>query len=287
MYHQIAPGMGCSRPMQTRWLVLVGLGGCADPLPSPSTVDVLRILALSTATPEVRPGEALAVRAVWHDPLGGRAIRWRWRLCDPGAADDPRTCARATGSVELGSGETDRAELPAAELALRGTETERTLVVYAIACPVTDAVIDPQEGRLACPEGVGSEAFRRVTVRATGALNRPPPIAAWTVDQSGRSTPLEDGATVPPGPLSLTLTPGDGAAESFDGGSESLMASVYVSTGSVAPPRVVTEPGVVAPMAFRWTPERVLSGGEVARVWAVLRDQRGGETVRSVTVTAR
>jgi len=27
-------------------------------------------------------------------------------------------------------------------------------------------------------------------------------------------------------------------------------------------------------------------GGEVARVWAVLRDQRGGESARSVIVTA-
>lgn len=273
--------------MRTRWLVLAGLGGCADPLPSPSTVDVLRILALSTDTPEVRPGDALAVRAVWHDPLGGRAIRWRWRLCDPGAAGDPRVCARASGSVELGSGETDRVELPASELSLRGTESERTLVVYAIACPVLDAVIDGREGRLVCPEGNGSEAFRRVTVRASGPLNRPPPIAAWTLEQSGRSVPLEDGVAVSPGPLSLTLTPGDGAAEAFDGGSESLMGSVYVSSGVVAPPRVVTEPGVVAPMAFLWTPGQVLSGGEVARVWAVLRDQRGGETVRSVTITGR
>ncbi|MBK8691290.1 MAG: hypothetical protein IPN17_03015 [Deltaproteobacteria bacterium] len=247
---------------------------------------MLRILALSTATPEVRPGEALAVRAVWHDPLGGRGLRWRWRLWTRAAADDPRACAGPPGASSWGPGRQTPGELLAAELA-PGTETERTLVVYAIACPAMDSVIDLREGRLVCPQGVGSEAFRRVTVRATGALNRPPPIAAWTLDQSGRSIPLEDGASVTAGPLSLTLTPGDGAAEAFDGGSESLMASVYVSTGSVAPPRVVTEPGVVAPMAFRWTPGRVLSGGEVARVWAVLRDQRGGETVRSVTVTGR
>ncbi len=285
------------RAMRTRWLVLMGLAGCADPLPSPSTVDVLRILALTTATPEVRPGEGLGVTAVWFDPVAGRSVRWRWRLCDPGVADDPRACARATGSIELASGEADHVEVAATALALRGGETSRGWVVYAIACPGVEAAIDPREGRLVCPQGVGSEAFRRVTVSASAPLNHPPPIGAWTLDQLGRAISLGDGAMVTAGSLascegdcptlSLTLTPASGAAEAFDGGAESLLASVYVSSGSVAPPRVVTEPGVVAPMVFRWTPGRVVAGGEVARVWAVLRDQRGGETARSVTITAR
>ena len=284
------------RAMRTRWLALMGLAGCADPLPSPSTVDSLRILALTTATPEVRPGVGLGVTAVWFDPVAGRSVRWRWRMCDPGAADDPRACARATGSTELASGETDRVELPATALALRGSETAHSWVVYAIACPGAEAEIDPREGRLMCPGGAGSEAFRRVTVRASAPLNRPPPIAAWTLEQPGRSIALDDGAVVSAGPLatcdgdcptlSLALTPASGAAEAFDGGSESLMASVYVSSGSVAPPRLVTDPGVVAPMVFRWTPGRVVAGGEVARVWAVLRDQRGGESARAVTITA-
>lgn len=283
--------------MRMRWLALVGLAGCADPLPSPSTVDSLRILALTTATPEVRPGAGLGVTAVWFDPVAGRSVRWRWRLCDPGAADDPRTCARASGSTELASGEADHVELPATALALRDRETERTWVVYAIACPGMAAEIDPREGRLVCPGGAGSEAFRRVIVRASAPLNQPPPIGGLTLDQVGRALPLEDGTVVAAGPLaacdgdcptlSLTLTPASGAAEALDGGAESLMASVYVSSGSVSPPRVVTDPGVVAPMVFRWTPGRVVSGGEVARVWAVLRDQRGGETARSVTITAR
>lgn len=283
--------------MRTRWLVLMGLAGCADPLPSPSTVDVLRILALTTATPEVRPGAGLGVVAVWFDPVAGRSLRWRWRLCDPGVADDPRACARATGSTELASGEADHVEVPATALALRGSETARTWVVYTITCPGTVAAIDPREGRLVCPQGVGSEAFRRVTVRASEPLNRPPPIGDWTLDQVGRAISLEDGAVVTAGSLAacegdcptlaLTLTPMPGAAETFDGGAESLLASVYVSSGSVGPPRVVTDPGVVAPMVFRWTPGRVMAGGEVARVWAVLRDQRGGETARAVTITAR
>ena len=284
--------------MRTRaWLGLSMLAACSDPLPSPSTVDVLRILALTTATPEVRPGAGIAVRAVWADPVGGRPVRWRWRLCDPGVADDPRVCARASGATELASGEVDRVEVVAAHLALRPAEVERTWVVYAIACPGADAVIDPGEARLVCPRGDGSEAFRRVTVRATAPLNRAPGIAAWSIERAGSSTPLEDGASVSVGPLvacdgdcpalTLTLTPSPDAAEAFDGGAESLLASVYVGSGTVAPPRVVTDPGVVAPMVARWTPGRVVLGGEVARVWAVLRDQRGGEAVRAVTITAR
>lgn len=284
--------------MRTRgWLGLSVLAGCADPLPSPSTVDVLRVLALTTPTPEVRPGEGLTVRAVWFDPVGGREVRWRWRLCDPGAADDPRACARAAGVTELASGDRDEVEVPAAALTLGPGGADRTWVVYAIACPVIGAALDPREGRLVCPEGVGSEVFRRVSVRATAALNRPPAIAAWTLDRPPGRQPLDDGAEVAVGglaacdgdcaPLSLALTPGEGAAEAYDGGAETLLASVYVSSGSVAPPRVVTAPGVVAPMEVRWTPGRVERGRAVGRVWAVLRDQRGGETARAVTITAR
>lgn len=276
-----------------RWcLALTALAGCTDPLPSPSTVDVLRILALTTPTPELRPGDGLSVRALWFDPVGGRAVRWRWRLCDPGVADDPRVCARPTGATELAAGEVDRVEIAAASLAPRDDQAERTWVVYAIACPVTGAVIDPRESRLVCPQGVGSEAFRRVTVRREGALNRPPAIAAWTVDDRGAALPLDDGARVTVGALTpcdgdcpattFTLTPAADASEA----TEALLASIYVTSGSVSPPRAVNEPGVVAPMTLRWTPGRVVSGGEVARVWAVLRDQRGGESARSVIVTA-
>ncbi len=271
-----------------RWLLLAVLGGCTDALPSSSTVDVLRILAMTTATPEVRPGEGITVRALWFDPVGGRLVRWRWRLCDAGVADDPRVCARATGAIELSSGTADQAEITAATL---GT-SDRTWVVYAIACSGMDATIDPREGRLVCPEGVGSEAFRRVTVRTTGELNRPPAIARWTLGHAGQEFALEDGATVAVGGLSacdgdcpsltLTLTPATDAAEA----TESLLGSVYVTSGAVAPPRAVNDPGRVAPMVLRWVPQRVVVGSEVARVWAVLRDQRGGESARSVIVTA-
>lgn len=275
-----------------RWLVLAALGGCTDPLPSTSTVDGLRILALTTATPEVRPGEGITVRALWYDPAGARAVRWRWRLCDPGPADDPRVCARTTGVTELAGGEVTAVDVPAGALALRSGEAERTWVVYAIACPEAEAVVDPNEGRLVCARGVGSEVLRRVAVRSTGALNRPPGIARWEASHAGRATSLEDGATVTlPGltacdgecpSVTLTLTPGDDAAEA----TESLLASVYVTSGSVAPPRAVNEPGAVGAMVLRWTPRRVVAGSEVGRVWAVLRDQRGGESARSVVVTA-
>jgi hypothetical protein len=271
-----------------RWLLLVALGGCTDALPSTSTVDVLRILALTTTTPEVRPGGGVSVRALWFDPVGGRAVRWRWRLCDPGVADDPRVCARATGAIELSSGESDRVEIATANL---GT-SDRTWVVHAIACPGAEATIDPREGRLVCPEGIGSEAFRRVTVRSTGELNRPPGIARWTLGHAGQEFALEDGGTALVGGLAacdgdcpeitLTLTPADDAAEA----TESLLGSVYVTSGAVAPPRAVNDPGLVGPMVLRWKPQRVVLGGEVARVWAVLRDQRGGESARSVIVTA-
>ena len=278
-------------------VVLTLFAGCADPLPSPSTVDVLRVLTLTTTTPEVRPGEGLAVRAVWFDPVGDRPIRWRWRLCDPGAADDPRVCATPGTAVELGSGDRDRVELPAAALGLRAGEPDRTWVVYALACPSADAVLDPVARRLVCPHGVGSEVFRRVTMRATAPLNQPPPIADWSLSHGGSPVALTDGAVVSLDglsecaencpPLALTLSPSPTASEAFAETPESLLGSVYVTSGSVSPPRVANEPGSAAPMAFRWTPTMVVRGREVARVWAVLRDQRGGETVRAVAIIAR
>lgn len=284
--------------MQKRWwLVLAVNMGCTEPLPSTSTVDVLRILALTTPTPEVRPGIAIGVRAVWFDPIGGRRIQWRWRLCNEDLANDPRSCARGIGSTELASGEVDHVEVPAAMLALSGTERSRTWMVYALACPSSGALIAPAEGRLECSDGSGSESFRRVTVHAQAPLNEPPAIGAWTVEHAGRLSSLEDGTTVRVGSLvgcagdcaslTLTLTPAPGASERFGETTESLLGSVYVSSGSVSPPRVVRDPGTEVPMVMHWTPGRVILGGEVAQVWAVLRDQRGGESVRSVTITAR
>ena len=276
--------------------VMAIAAACSDPLPSPSTVDVLRILALTTPTPELRPGDALDVRALWFDPIAGRDVVWRWRLCDPGVADDPRVCALPRGPIELSPGSIDRVSIPADRLALGPDGADRTWIVYAIACPGAAAVV-LSEGRLGCASGGGSEAFRRVTVRSAGALNRDPAIAGWTLDLAGRSIALDDGAVtaIALGPcdgdcpsVSVTLTPADDAPETFAGGAESLLGSIYVSAGAVDPPRQVDDPGSSAAMRFSWTASRgVAGGGTIARVWAVLRDQRGGETARSVTISAR
>ena len=61
-----------------RWIACWSLLGCNDALPSPARLDRLRVLALETDTPDVRPGAAVRVRAVWFDPTD-EALSWRWR----------------------------------------------------------------------------------------------------------------------------------------------------------------------------------------------------------------
>ncbi len=276
-------------------LIAAAVAACTDALPSPSTVDVLRVLALTTPTPEPAPGGDVTLRAVWFDPVPGRSVAWRWRLCDPGPADDPRRCARPTGPMELGSAG-DGASVAASRIALAAGESAHTWVVWVLACVGAPAVPSATEDRLVCPSSVGSEAYRRITVRRDAPRNANPPIAAWGVGAGPSAQELSDGADVSLSiaacdgdcaPIALTLTPSADAAESASDGPESLLGSIYVSAGSVDPPRRAGDPGSVAAMSFAWSVPRVVRGAEIARVWAVLRDQRGGETARAVTLRAR
>lgn len=246
--------MGTLRGVSTA-LVLTA---CGAELPSPSSIQGPRVIALETATPEVRSGDEAQVRARWFDPAG-RAAVMLWRACWEGAGVDPLRCADgATGRDLVGAG--DEVTLPSDLTRERSAGT--LLVVFRLA--------------------VGNErleAFRRIVVGDGAAPNLPPPIAAVTLVEGAVRTEVPDGALIEVGggPVVVEVTTAVGAGEPLpDGGRETLTLSLLTSSGSFDPPRRVGEGALRA----SWVGA---SPGD-ARMWAVLRDDRAGVTTRAWTV---
>lgn len=62
--------------------------GCADPLPRPSLVIGLRLLAITTDSPEAKPGQTVTITPLVVD-TEQRAINYEWAACVvPATADD-------------------------------------------------------------------------------------------------------------------------------------------------------------------------------------------------------
>lgn len=234
---------------------------CAAELPPPSRVDALRLIALLTETPDVRPGEGFAVRALWFDPRG-RAAQARWSWCWEAPGIDPLRCAAGEGAHAI-SETGDVATVPPDALRDRPTGVDAVIVVARI-----EVGADRFEG------------FRRVRVRAQGALNQPPEIVEVAVGEGAARVVIEEGE-VREGALRalrVELVAADGAREPTEaGGAEVLTASFLASAGAFDPPRVV---GGERAFVARWTGDAV---GDV-RFWAVLRDDRGGVRARAWTM---
>lgn len=247
------------------WAVL----GCGDGLPAPSRVDGLRILALVTDTPEVLPGEGVRVRAVWFHPET-HAGRFLWRLCPEAPNGDARECARPTTTFEPVS-DADELRISPDALTLATHQASATWVVYVALCVGTDPRFEPSIGHARCASNAAVEAVRRVTVRREGPLNRVPRVARVVLLADGRTiTPDVGSVVLDDRAWTVRVEPDADAAE----GSEVLMASFYATTGEFTVPRAVGVSGRVTPLQSVWRP-----GVGVSRLWCVLRDQRGGESV--------
>lgn len=271
-----------------RWVARASLVvGCGEALPSPARLDRLRVLALECETPDVRPAATARVRAVWFTP-DRRAVTAHWRVCGD-ASDDPRRCAEASRGSDL-AGDAE-VEVGPSWLTLPAGAARADVVVYLVLCAGVAPTVDASTGRWGCPEDAGVEAFRRITVRAEGALNHPPSIATWTAQLSNGSVTLGEGIVLRGracagdcAPVTLSLSPASGSAEPVEGEApEALMTSFVSSDGELTPPRDVAAPGVVRAMTARWTPSRVPSTDDVT-LGVVLRDQRGGEATRVARV---
>lgn len=289
-----------------RILFTLTLAGCNDflaPLPSPSRVDSLRVLALTTPTPEVYPGTPVAVRAFWVDP-GATAesptLYFRWRLCRETEGSDPRECPASPAGIDLRTdGIGDVVQITPEQLVPSPTELRTVFNVYVALCRGAAPRLDARQGRFVCDNNSFVEATRRVTVRSSGALNQVPRIEGWSLSCGESVVPLPGEVTepveLPPRPANcaswtLAVTPASDAVERTDDGSaETLMVSFFASRGRLDRPRDIAAAGEVRTLQARWTPPAVTDGG-VAQdpwIWVVLRDQRGGEAVREVRLMLR
>lgn len=242
--------------------LLFCLAACAGELPSPSRVDALRVIALTTETPEIRPGTAVTVRALWFDPRG-RPARFAWSWCWEGPGIDPLRCADGEGARTLAS-TGEEAELDAAALRDRPPDADVAIVVVR-----------------ASLDGDRAEAFRRVRVRDQGALNQVPEVRALIVDDGRARVVVGEGdvTEIAARAARVELVATEASRETDAAGvTEVLTASFLASEGSFDPPRVVG----AGPFIARW---RGVEGGEV-RCWAVLRDDRGGVRARAWTLRA-
>lgn len=248
------------RPLQGAVMALCS-AACAAELPSPTRVDALRLIALTTDTPDVRPGDPFAVRALWFDPRG-RPARLRWSWCWEAPGVDPLACA--AGEVGHGLDATgDLVTVPAEASRDRPRGVDTVIVVARV-------------------EAVGErvEGFRRVRVRAEGALNRPPEITEVAIGEGASRAAVGEGEVRETSLRALRVelvAAADAREPTGDGGVEALTASFLASAGSLDPPRVLGGEGT---FVARWTGDAV---GDV-RFWAVLRDDRGGVRARGWTL---
>lgn len=223
--------------------------GCGEALPSPSLVNAPRFIALTTETPELRPGDPVSVRAVFFDPLM-REARFRGWWCWERAGVDPLGCEEvgADGALRFDGSE---GHIGAGSLRAPKEGVTRALVIVEAA--VDDELVT---------------AFRRLAVLDEGPLWRPPTLRRVALREGSREVELIEGQTI-------LLPEGDAPRRlivEFEG-DEAMTASFLTTDGSFSPPRGYGR----SPIEVGWQ-----AGATAERlVWVVLRDDRGGSRVRS------
>lgn len=226
----------------------------------------------------------MQLRARLYSPTPLRPVHLRWRLCDPDETLDPRRCAEPAEGADLIEGfAQDIVSVAASALPSAG---QRWL--WVIACFDTPSTL--QEGRYQCPVAPGFEAVHTIVVGRDANLSAPA-IDAFTLGLDGEAPqPVDSMSTIHVGAacdrdcpaLTVAVGPAAGASElGADGAREALMASFYITEGSLSRPRDVAAPGELRALTARLTPARVPGETEC---WVVLRDQRGGSTMRQARV---
>ncbi len=278
-------------------LALVSLSAltvaCAGDLPSPAVLNSLRLLALVTPTPDVPPGTDVRVTALWYNPVPGRTLWFRWRLCPEPLSGDARDCALPGAGTDLTVETSGGVNIPGGLLSLPAGTASGDMVVYLSMCPGAPSVYDPAIGHAACASPEGIEAVRRIALHPSPPWNNNPGIASAWVGDGGSRFIFTDGGTPTLGHCvgsgcpawTLGVQPAPGAAEALPGGgAETLEASYYSTLGTLDVPRAIGTAGSSAALTVHWTPPTGPSGQRV-NFWVVLRDQRGGDTVATGSVT--
>lgn len=174
---------------------------------------------------------------------------------------------------------------------LADLDVETSYIVLASVCEGATPTIDPASGRALCGASPSVEAFRRVIVRRDGGLNTNPRVRRWTLSRvdetfevTGDEVTLPRCATSSCGPWTVSVEPDSDASESTSAGFESLVVSFYATRGSLDRPRDGAAAGEVRALTARWT---LADGTDGAKLAFVLRDLRGGDSARRVTVRWR
>lgn len=266
-------------------LAAVVLSRCVDAsLPSPSRVDRPRIIALTASEPAVRPGREVTLRAVWMGLRDDATVRSRWSRCDARAVPDPRRCQEEGLPID--------AETPSTAHVV---VSEGDWYVVVAACVDAFVVWPAGATHPRCSNGeAAEEVVRRVGASARGTLNRAPSIArlAWVrgearVELRGteRNVTLPRCGATTCDVWRVEVEAADGDAESMDDGArEVLSASFFATAGTVDPATDALHAGETHTMRSSWALADDVGASEFG---VVVRDQRGGEAVRVVSVQRR
>ncbi len=277
------------------WLVL--LTACGDDnLPKYTLLDRFRVLALEADTPEVSPGATVTITPYLSDPGGsGRSISYSVESCvDLGVnLGATPTCDGNPSRVVVVMGGTQAAP---------GTAPHYTGTTGTIGIAVPSSAViftDPRTGGVRTTNeqynGVnylmiyrataGSEtvsAFKRIVVSSRTTKNANPSL---TEIQFNGVTAASAAAPAAPNKVRLDASVGGGSTEIYsyrdsDGvlanRSEELLVSWFVTQGSLLRSR--TDAGE----SNEYTPSDAPLSATTTFV-AVLRDDRGGTSVRTIT----
>lgn len=243
----------------------IALGGCRPEFDNGHVLDELRILAVRVEPPELRVGESAEIEALVFAPNGEAATTHMWQCAARGGMR--QGCESFDDTIDLGEGTTAELEI--------GPDWEEYL----------DRVGLPVHQVVTIVATTGSEeerAIKRVVVSDEEVANRNPTLEALLLgdeeEEEPDPVPVDAGAAIRMSPIvapgsvetygRLTLS-GDRVETE-----EELYLSYYFSCGSAPSLRSGGPDDLAATYRAPSTPG-------TCTVYAILRDDRGGEDWRS------
>lgn len=256
----------------TAVVLVLGHVACADPLPPPSLVESLRVLAVRATPPVAAPGAEVALDVLIADPEGDdRELAIEWAGCLAPADADPVRCFDEARASRLGSGPAARVTIPSDALA---TEPEAVFGVAVLVC--TGGRIEWGPARPTCIGGQEEIlSTKRILVAAEPADNPAVSFVAFggVVAIDGELLRLDPcGFRCGPTRVSLNV---NGPAP------EGLWTAFAATRGDFDEPFV----DGTAPTTLWDAPD----GGGPVRFYFVVRDDEGGVdwAIRDVEVASR
>lgn len=295
-----------------RALVFLAVVGCDDPLAEAQRIESTRVIGArvesagdpARAWPE--PGESATITWLVADPRPAPPLGWAFSAC--AAAPSTRgvpECDSAPFAVVASNGLSPAA--PSFAFTVPEVVPSGRLVVKGAVCSGAEPLLAEPIERSSCA-GDLALALLEVEIAGEGAPNRNPTIGDEPVTLDGApweaagATELAQSAcsTADASPalpvvradgrdheLAVELSSDDREPIARVAGPdlEDLFVSHFSSAGRFEWPISVIDPsaGLAVRVPFR-APESVAGSGEVARVWLVVRDLRGGAdwTLRTI-----